>query len=208
MRRVVFLCWFTIAYNVVEGIVSMGFGWTEGSTALFGFGADSFIEVFSAILVLWRFRGQFLAGTLPPLERERKATVGIGLLFLALAIGTGVTSALQIVAHQHPETTVPGVVISALSLSFMFWLWKSKLRAGKALESPTVLSDAACSLACIQLSVVLFLGSLVYLVFPNLWWIDSVAAVLLTILIGKEGWETIGRARSEEFDGGGCCGRD
>ena len=58
VRRVLLLSWFTIAYNVVEGVVAMGFGVADESVALFGFGADSFIEVFSAIVVLWRFRGE------------------------------------------------------------------------------------------------------------------------------------------------------
>ena len=39
----------TIAYNIVEGIVSVFFGLEDGSMALFGFGVDSFVEVISGI---------------------------------------------------------------------------------------------------------------------------------------------------------------
>ena len=44
---------FTIIYNIVEGIVSTHFGYEDESLALFGFGIDSFIEVFlgSALLI-------------------------------------------------------------------------------------------------------------------------------------------------------------
>ena len=35
---------------------------------------------------------------------------------------------------------------------------------------------AACSLVCIQLSAVLFLGSLLFALLPSLWWADAVAA--------------------------------
>ena len=52
-RRALWLSALTIAYNLVEGVVSMAFGWADDSIALFGFGADSFIEVASALLVLW-----------------------------------------------------------------------------------------------------------------------------------------------------------
>ena len=48
-RRAFALSLFTIFYNVVEGIVSMVLGYTDETLSLFGFGADSFIEVLSGI---------------------------------------------------------------------------------------------------------------------------------------------------------------
>lgn len=204
IRRAVILSWFTICYNIVEGIVSMAFGYAENSVALFGFGADSFIEVASAFLVLWRFRGETGEGGLLALGRERKTTLGIGMLFLLLAVGAFSGGAIQLWQHAHPETTLPGLVVSALSLSFMFFLWKAKRNVGQALGSSTVMKDAACSLACIQLSAVLFVGSLLFLIAPGLWWADSAAAIILSGFIAKEGWETVEAAGSEDFVGGGC----
>lgn len=69
----------------------------------------------------------------------------------------------------------------------MFFLWHGKRKVGKVLNSATVLKDAACSLACIKLSVILFLGSLVFLTAPALWWVDALAKILLSYFIGKEG---------------------
>ena len=204
VQKVFWLSWFTIGYNLIEGAVSMTFGYAEESVALFGFGADSFIEVASAVLVLWRFRGEVGKSGAMSIERERRATLGIGVLFLFLALGATAGGGLQLWHHAHPETTLPGLVISALSLSFMFFLWRAKLNVGRELGSSTVLKDAACSLACIQLSVVLFIGSLLFLMLPALWWMDSAAAIVLAVFIAKEGWETVRAARSEDFEGGGC----
>lgn len=207
IQKAILLSWFTIAYNLIEGFVSIGFGVSEGSVALAGFGVDSLIEVASAFVVLWRFRSESGATSDRSLERERKATLGIGALFLALAAITVLASGIQLWNGVHPETTIPGLVISALSLSFMFYLWSAKKSAGQALSSPTVLQDAACSLACIKLSVVLFLGSLIFLLFPSLWWADALAALILSFFIAQEGREAIKAARSEEFKGA-CCGCD
>lgn len=204
IRRAVWLSWFTIGYNLVEGAVSIAFGVKEGSIALAGFGADSLIEVASAFLVLWRFYGETGAGSPLSVKREQRAVIGIGVLFLALALFTFAASAIQLQAASRPRTTLPGLVVSVLSLSFMFYLWKAKVKTGRALESPTVLNDAACSLACIKLSIVLFLGSAAFLFFPFLWWADAVAAMILSFLIGKEGWETIKAAKRADF--AGCCG--
>ncbi|HJW43997.1 MAG TPA: cation transporter [Geothrix sp.] len=199
-RRALWLSTLTIAYNLAEGLVSMAFGWADDSIALFGFGADSFIEVASALLVLWKLLDH------GNLERERKATRAIGWLFLALTAGIAGGALLQLTAQRHPPTTVPGLVISLLSLSFMVFLWRAKLQAARALDSATVAADAACSLACIQLSLVLFAGSLLFLLAPALWWVDAMAALALALLIGKEGVGMVRAARSAAFTGGCGCG--
>lgn len=204
-KRAVQLAFFTIAYNLIEGFVSIGFGVSEDSMALAGFGVDSLIEVASAGIVLWRLKGEFRGGSALSIEREKRATLAIGTLFILLAAVTILASGQQLLSGSHPETTVPGLVISALSLSFMYFLWSAKKKVGKALDSPTVLKDADCSLACIKLSVILFGGSLVFWIAPNLWWADAAAGLLLSFLIAKEGFETISAARKPEFSGGCGC---
>ena len=87
----------------------------------------------------------------------------------------------------------------------MFFLWLSKQKVARALDSATVMKDADCSLACIKLSLVLFVGSIAYFVFPNLWYTDSLASLALAFLIGKEGWETIAASRKKDFVGGCGC---
>jgi divalent metal cation (Fe/Co/Zn/Cd) transporter len=56
-RRARSLAWATIVWNVIEAGVAIGSGVVAGSLALVGFGIDSSIEVFAAIVVLWRLRG-------------------------------------------------------------------------------------------------------------------------------------------------------
>ena len=205
IRRAIQLSCFTIAYNLVEGIVSIFFGVSENSMALAGFGADSFIEVFSAALVLWRFRSDSGISNGLPLDRERRATLGIGILFVALALVTAAGAFVQLRAHSHPGTTLPGLLISSLSLSFMFFLWKAKRRVALGLDSSTMMKDADCSLACIKLSGILLIGSLAFWAAPALWWSDAAAALALSVLIAREGAATIRAARRADFAGGCDC---
>lgn len=201
-RRALRLALVTIGYNLVEGLVSMRFGWADDSLSLFGFGADSFIEVASAGLVLWKLLDH------GDLARERRAALGIGGLFLLLAVGVSAGALLQLAAGHHPPTTLPGLVISVLSLAVMAWLWRAKREAARRLDSAALAADAACSLACIQLSAVLFAGSLVFLVAPGLWWVDAASALVLAALIGREGATMVRAARSPAFTGGCGCGHD
>ena len=199
------LAWATIGWNIVEGLVAMGFGVSDESIALFGFGVDSWIEVGSAVVVLWRLQGEAgLEGTRTR-ERERRATQGIGVLMGLLGVGMAIGGLAAVVSGSHPATTVPGVVVAVLSLLFMAFLWRAKVRTADELGSRTVKADAACSRACMQLSVVLLAGSALYAVAPALWWADGVAAIGLGFLVGREGVEGWREAQKPDFDGG-CCG--
>ena len=46
--------YFTIAWNTLEGLIALVSGILAGSIALVGFGIDSFIEVTSGSVLLWR----------------------------------------------------------------------------------------------------------------------------------------------------------
>lgn len=199
-RRALLLVGLTVVWNLVEGVVSMHFGWSDDSVALFGFGADSFIEVASALLVLWKLMDH------SSLVRDRRAALAIGWLFLGLGLGVAGGAILQLVARRHPPTTLPGLVISALSAAVMFYLWRAKRAVAQALDSAAVAADAACSRACLQLSLVLLAGSLVCLVLPVLWWADALAALGLALLIAWEGRAMVRAAQAPGFQGGCACG--
>ncbi|MDZ7634246.1 MAG: hypothetical protein U5L72_07320 [Bacteroidales bacterium] len=60
-KRAFWLSLFTIFYNIIEGVVSMALGYADETLSLFGFGADSFIEVLSGIgiaIMITRIRRQ------------------------------------------------------------------------------------------------------------------------------------------------------
>ncbi|MDP2808338.1 MAG: cation transporter [bacterium] len=200
-----YLAWFTIIYNVVEGIVSIVFGISDESISLLGFGLDSFIEVFSAIIILWRIGREFThSGDKASLDRERLATRGIGMLLLLLTAVVLVNSGFRLYNHISPDTALPGIIISVASLSFMFYLYSAKIKVAAALNSKALKSDAVCSLACIWLSVVLLIGSGIYYL-TRIWWVDSAAAIIIAFLILREGIENVLASFRKDFTGG-CCG--
>jgi divalent metal cation (Fe/Co/Zn/Cd) transporter len=203
-RRARWLAAATIAWNVLEGLVAMGFGWQESSVALFGFGVDSWVEVGSAGVVYWKLTSAPGCATTQK-NRERAATRKISALFLALAVATAVGAVAQLASGNHPDSSIPSLVVAAVSLSFMVFLWRAKLATAVALDSRTLKMDAACSRACIQLSAVLLVGSVVFLALPSLWWADAVAALGLATLIGREGLEGWRASGRNDFEGGCGC---
>ena len=74
VRRGLWLAGLTIAWNVIEAVVAVSAGIAAGSLALVAFGFDSIIEVLSAFVVVWQFRGELRGGYDHERERPRPAT--------------------------------------------------------------------------------------------------------------------------------------
>jgi hypothetical protein len=198
------ISWISIVYNAIEGGVSIGLGADVGSRALIVFGIQSLVEVLSAALVIYRFRRQLNDDSSLNLSLEKRATLGIGLLFIVLTIGTWVASAIALATHTQPDSSTPSLVVSASTLVLMIFVWLPKPWIAAELNSSVMRGEAACSLACIYLTIVLFIGSLVYKLWHGGWWIDSAIAILLGFFFLHDGWEMISWARDKDFNGG-CC---
>ena len=198
------ISWISIVYNGIEGAVSVGLGADVGSRALIVFGVQSGVEVLSATLVIYRFRRELNGNILPNLILERRATLGIGILFVILTIGTWTASIVALATHDEPDSSKPSLIVSACSLLCMIFVWLPKPWIATELNSSVMRGEAACSLACIYLTVVLFIGSLIFKIWTAGWWMDSVIAILLGFFFLREGWEMISWARNKDFNGG-CC---
>jgi len=192
-RRANFLAVFTIIYNLIEGAVSVWFGASDETLALFGFGVDSFIEVISAIGVWHMLRRIRSNNGETRDEFEQRALRITGTAFYLLSIGLTLTAAINIYQGHRPEATLPGVIISSLSISFMWFLIQGKTKVGRALNSSAILADAACSRACVYLSLVLLAASLGYEL-TGIASLDAIGALFIAWLTWREGRESFQKA--------------
>src|ERR1700684_132329 len=109
--------YFTIAWNTVEGLVAVGAGVVAGSISLVGFGIDSFIEVTSGSVLLWRMS---VDADEPRRERnERRALRVVGVCFLLLALYIAYESTLDLWTRRAPAHSVPGMILACVSLVVM-----------------------------------------------------------------------------------------
>lgn len=179
--------YFTIFWNLVEGFVAVGAGLFAGSVALVGFGFDSFIEVSSGAILLWRlYVGE-------KYERKALQLVGVSLFILAAYVGFEATK--KITYAEAPEASYTGIAVAILSLIVMRWLASEKRKVSKAIHSHALEVDAKQTDICVYLSAIL-LGGLGLNALFGWWWADPVAGLFMTPIILKEG---IGAAK-----GTGC----
>jgi divalent metal cation (Fe/Co/Zn/Cd) transporter len=196
----------TIAYNVIEGAVSVFFGLEDGSMALFGFGVDSFVEVVSGIGIWHMVRRIRSNGKENPDQFEQTALRITGTGFYVLTFGLSILAAVDLYRGHKPDTTLWGVVISVISIATMWLLIHYKVKVGKQLNSEAILSDAACTRACLQLSIVLLIASVGYEL-THIGGIDSVGTFVIAGLCYREGKEAFSKAKAKSFAcacGGAC----
>ena len=191
--RATWLALFTIIYNIVEGLVSVWAGAADETLALFGFGVDSFIEVISAVGVWHMLRRISANGGETRDEFERRALRITGGAFYLLTIGLVLSAVVSLLQQHKPETTLWGIVISLFSMSFMWYLIRQKTRVGTALNSPAILADAACSRACLYLSLALMISSAGYEL-TGIGSLDAIGALLIAWLAFREGRESFDKA--------------
>lgn len=196
-RRGVRLEWFTVAWNVVEGVVAIGAGLLTGSVSLIGFGADSFIEVISAIALLWRLRK---AGPNASAEErgeaERRSLYLVAATFFLLAAYIAYEAVGALLSGEGPEDSTVGLVLSVVSLLVMPALAYGKQRTGREMGSEALKADAAETWVCSYLSLALLAGVGLNAAF-EWWWADPVGALAMLPVILWQGWETLGEAREE-----------
>ncbi len=180
--------YFTIAWNTVEGIVAVTAGVMAGSISLMGFGIDSFIEVLSGSVLLWRMSVD--ADIEQRHRNEKRALRIVGLCFLALAVYIAYESASDLVRRRAPEHSVPGIVLACASLVVMPLLSRAKHKVAAHLDSSAMHADAQQTQFCTYLSAIL-LGGLVMNTVFGLSWTDPVAALIMVPLIAREGIEAL-----------------
>ncbi len=184
---------FTIFYNIIEGILSMILGYEDETLSLFGFGADSFIEVMSGLgiaAMILRIRKN-PGSSKHPFEVSALKITGTAFYILSAGLFAGIV--VSLVTRHKVETTFRGLIISLISIAVMVWLMNAKQKTGRKLHSEPIIADASCTKICVYMSLVLLISSLVYEL-TGFAYADSIGAaglIYFSLMEGKEAFEKV-----------------
>jgi len=180
--------YFTIGWNLLEGLVAIIAGVIAGSISLVGFGIDSFIEVTSGGALLWRM---LVDADSERRERNERLSLRIvGVCFLALAAYVTFESISDLMARKAPDHIIPGIVLACVSLAVMPLLSQAKKRVGAELGSRAMNADAKQTDFCVYLSAILLVGLVVNATL-GWWWADPISALVMVPIILREGLQSI-----------------
>ena len=191
----------TIGYNIIEGAVSIWFGFNDDTLALLGFGVDSLVEVISGAGIVHAVLRMRKSAVESRDQFERQALRITGWAFYLLVAGMVIGVLLNLLQGSRPVTTVPGIIVSLVSIATMWWLMSAKMKVGKALHSEAIIADANCTKTCLLLSVVLLAGSVLYELF-HIGLVDAAGSVGIAWFAWREGKESLEKARTGKL---GCC---
>ena len=189
-RRALLLSYFTVGYNILEGVLSILAGFLAGSIALIGFGLDSFVESLSGCVMVWRFRK---SGKIPEKEEEkveRRATRLIGYSFFILGAYVLYESGKKLYLQEIPNPSLLGIIVAVASIIVMPVLYYLKNQTGKAIGSRGLIADSKETLACVFLSISLLIG-LVLNYLCGLWQADPIVGLIIVIFLVREGFGTL-----------------
>ena len=172
------LIFFTILYNLVEGIFAISVGVNENSTALLSFGMDSFIEIFASGVALV---GLSNSKTINEKTAERYISYSfIFLIFFIIA-----KSSYDLLNNKANEISYIGIIIGVISILVEGPLAYKKFKLGRKLNNPLIIAEAKETLFCLNLSVLVIIGVGVNYFF-DIWYFDPVAALLMIPWLFKE----------------------
>lgn len=190
-RRGLRLAQFTVAYNVVEGVVAVTAGLLAGLVSLVGFGFDSGIESAASVLVGLRLAARLRDGQADE-AKERRALKAVAITFFVLAAYVIIEGTRSLIGGEEPDTSIVGLVLLAASVVVMPLLARAKRRVGEQLGGDQlILADAAETKLCVLLSISTLAGLGLYAL-TGAAWLDAVAGFVIAAFAiheGREAWE-------------------
>ena len=180
----------TIWMTIECGVALYG-AWQAHSVVLMAFGADSFVELLSAILVLLAFSPRIR------ISRTRSAQLA-GILLYVLAGVVVITAILAWRIRIRPESSPAGMAITIAALVGMPVLAWKKRRLSRETGSQVLAADSVQSATCAWMAAAALAG-LIADATLHVRWVDSVAALAVLPLLLLEARNAM---RGESC---GCC---
>lgn len=168
----------TLGWNIV-GIVVLAYAAVSArSVALAGFGLDSLVEIGASTVVLWELAGTGEA-------RQRKALRAIGVAFMLLAVYLTAQSVAVLAAGHRADHSVLGIVWTAVTAVVMFALAAGKVRTGRQLSNPVLITEGRVTVVDGLLAVAVLIGLVLNAVL-GWWWADPAAGFVIAYYAFRE----------------------
>lgn len=172
--------------SVVFSLASFLVSYQTDSSSVFASAFDALLGTVSSIAVAWRFRDLLNGGTLGR-KRERIATAGIGVGFVATGIATVADSIIHLVDNTHPCKTNEMLIILTCSLVAFLTLSYCQKCLSKKLDSQSLRAASADNALAAAMSFGILISTFVYQSDKKLWWLDHSIALILGVISGGYG---------------------
>ena len=194
LDRAVLLSVVSIGISAVVGAAAVLVGLTTESLSLLGFGADAVIDSAASVVLVWRFRTEVRQ----PHRADRIEQVAerlVGGVLLILAAYLAISAVTAITAGSHPDPSVARTILLLVGISVLPPLAIAKYRVAQALESPALRADSILTAVAAVLAGIGLLA-LALSEFAGVTSGDAVGALIVAVIVAREGWSAVQLFRS------------
>jgi len=189
---------FTLLWMTIEMSVAIAAGIAARSVLLTAFGIDSFIELISGGILLWRFQVESQGVDLQSVERaEYRAAWMVAISLGFLCVYVLFESLLGLISGSRPENTFAGLVISAAAVLVMPYLAFVKRKLAIRIDSKALAGDAINSFSCAYMAATVFIGLLLNTLL-GWWWADYAASLIFLVWLVRETLEAFEEIRNSK----------
>jgi divalent metal cation (Fe/Co/Zn/Cd) transporter len=179
----------SVGWGIVSGISGVVAGAASHSVALIAFGLGAIIDSLASGVLVRRFAIE----RKEPHRAEAVEHAGlrvVGALLLVASVYVVVQAVRSLLADTERGSLVAPVLIAAASALVLHYLGRRKLQISRGLGSRALRADAVLSLLGSVLSASILFSLAMEQAFG--WrWIDPVAAILVALVLAREGWIAI-----------------
>lgn len=178
------LSYFSVAFGLLAGAVSITAGLLAGSLGVLGLGLNVLADVAGSVGLIWRFRVEKQDPDRAH-RAEARASIVVATALIIVAITLTIDAATQLAAGTAAQKSVFAMVSAGVSALVLAPLGVAKHRVGKALDSHALQGDGTLSAIGAALGVTALLG-LIAEQLLGWWWADRCAALLVAVVAGAE----------------------
>jgi len=197
--------WIGILGNTVLAVLKILVGLLTGSYAILADGIDTSTDIFTSFVILLSSR---ISGKPPdethPYGHERAETIASKIIsFVMFYAGASllVESVKRLVKQEFSlELTLTAFIVVGISVAGKTFLFLYKLSLGKRLKSSATISDALNMRNDIMISGTVLAGMVAMKTF-GWWWLDSLLAIFVSIMILRTSFSVFYEAAYELMDG-------
>ena len=154
----------------------------SSSSAALGYALENGVDAIGSVLVLWRFWGAGVISEAQLELREKRADVGIALMFVLLGWLVAINGMATLASHEEADNHSVLLGLSVPSAFLFGFLGFYKLRIASEVDSMALRKDGFCSLAGACLSCGGLIGYFL-MVEASIWWADGVVALIVGFVL-------------------------
>jgi divalent metal cation (Fe/Co/Zn/Cd) transporter len=171
----------SVAFGAGVGLGALVAGLLAGSLSLISFALDSVIDSMASLLLVHRFHAESVNDSRAA-ALEQRARLVISWLLVLAGLYVGVEAVRALASGDHPERTIAGIVIAAISVLVLPGLAYGKRRLSRLLGSGALRADSLLTAVGAFLAAITLVS--VILSTPRA---DAVAALAIALVLVIEG---------------------